>query len=516
VLEKLGLDPQNITIHYYNEATSAWKPLPTVLNETGGYVEANITHLSVWSIFGSNAPPSKVTGLKVKDLHDGKLKISWDPATDDTGVEHYNIYRDGILLATTIDTSYTDTGLTNGQSYTYEVSAVDTSGLEGEKSEPAVGTPTASSPPSPPPILPPQPSNKSPIADAGPDQSVFVNRIVYFDGSGSRDPDGSIVSYSWTFGDGDSASGVTISHVYTSAGTYTVTLTVTDNAGATDSDTSTITVEALPLPPKAGIDEGVAANVTDHVIDALEEANTTVTVNTTDPVTITVLTYAENPYPDVPLPENALPIVVDISVSNPKAVSWPIYVERHYTDEAIAGLDESRFSIYYYKDGAWHMCRETGVYPNLNVVWANMYEDEVTGSPTVIGEAPASAAEFELSGLSVSPAQVGVGESVTVSATVTNVGEDSGSYTVTLKVDGVAVDSETVTLDGGASTSVRFTVTSEVEGSHTVEVDGLTGSFTATIPPSSPQKPFPWNWVVVIFTVLAIVVLVVFFIIKRR
>jgi len=334
----------------------------------------------------------------------------------------------------------------------------------------------------------PPPANQPPVADAGPDHTVFVNTTVHFDGSGSSDPDGSVVSYTWRFGDGGAASGVRVSHVYTSAGTYTVTLTVMDNNGATDSDTCVVTVEAPPLPPVAEVEEGVAANETGYVVDALEEANTTVTVNTTDPVTVVVLVYAENPYPDVPLPENSLPVVVDISVSNPDAVSWPIYVERHYADEAVAGLDGSRLGIYYYKDGAWHRCRETGVYPDRNIVWANMYEDEVTGSPTIIGEVPAAAA-FELSDLSVAPAQVGVGESVTVSAKVTNVGEESGSYMVTLKVDGVAVDSETVTLDGGASTTVSFTVVKNVAGTYTVAVDGLSGSFTVSAaPPPAPAE----------------------------
>ena len=52
---------------------------------------------------------------------------------------------------------------------------------------------------------------------------------VTFDASASTDPDGTIVSYSWDFGDGAAASGVTINHTFTWAGTYTVTLTVTDD-----------------------------------------------------------------------------------------------------------------------------------------------------------------------------------------------------------------------------------------------------------------------------------------------
>ncbi|CAN7375554.1 PKD domain-containing protein [Arthrobacter sp. LjRoot78] len=64
-----------------------------------------------------------------------------------------------------------------------------------------------------------------------------------FDGSGSADPDGSIASYSWDFGDGSPAgTGVRPTHIYSSGGTYQVKLTVTDNLGATGSVTNPVTV----------------------------------------------------------------------------------------------------------------------------------------------------------------------------------------------------------------------------------------------------------------------------------
>ena len=88
-----------------------------------------------------------------------------------------------------------------------------------------------------------QPDNRPPVANAGQDRTVFVNEVVMFDGSGSSDPDGTVVTYSWDFGDTHTASGVSVSNTFTTAGRYTVTLTVTDNEGLTGLDTSVITVK---------------------------------------------------------------------------------------------------------------------------------------------------------------------------------------------------------------------------------------------------------------------------------
>ena len=65
-----------------------------------------------------------------------------------------------------------------------------------------------------------------------------------FDGTGSSDPDGSVSSYAWSFGDGTTGSGSTPSHTYAAPGTYSVQLTVTDNQGAVGSTTRQVTVSA--------------------------------------------------------------------------------------------------------------------------------------------------------------------------------------------------------------------------------------------------------------------------------
>jgi subtilisin family serine protease len=67
-----------------------------------------------------------------------------------------------------------------------------------------------------------------------------------FNGSGSTDPDGTIASYAWNFGDGSTATGATVSHSYASAGTRNVTLTVTDNGGLTDNEVKSVTVSSAP------------------------------------------------------------------------------------------------------------------------------------------------------------------------------------------------------------------------------------------------------------------------------
>lgn len=65
---------------------------------------------------------------------------------------------------------------------------------------------------------------------------------VAFNGAGSVDPDGSIVSYSWNFGDSTSSTVTSPNHTFTAAGTYNVVLTVTDDNGVTDTESVVITV----------------------------------------------------------------------------------------------------------------------------------------------------------------------------------------------------------------------------------------------------------------------------------
>ncbi|WP_193210601.1 malectin domain-containing carbohydrate-binding protein [Luteolibacter marinus] len=68
--------------------------------------------------------PGSIKGI----AGNGLAILSWEASTDDAGVTGYRIYRDGLLISTVTDLTYTDSGLTNGTPYEYEVIAFDASG----------------------------------------------------------------------------------------------------------------------------------------------------------------------------------------------------------------------------------------------------------------------------------------------------------------------------------------------------------------------------------------------------
>ncbi|MDX6284911.1 MAG: hypothetical protein QOG53_396 [Frankiales bacterium] len=72
-----------------------------------------------------------------------------------------------------------------------------------------------------------------------------------FTSAGSGDPDGTVASYLWDFGDGSTSGLQTPSHTYAVKGTYNVTLTVTDNGALTGSQARPLTVTVPPQPPVA-------------------------------------------------------------------------------------------------------------------------------------------------------------------------------------------------------------------------------------------------------------------------
>ena len=109
------------------------------------------------------------------------------------------------------------------------------------------------------------PNNPPPLPDGGntpPTAEITkpvscTGLICNFDGSGSDDPDGTITSYDWNFGDGNTSSLKDPTHQYQAGDTYTVSLTVTDDDGATDNTSTGVVVVATETYTIGGSVSGV-------------------------------------------------------------------------------------------------------------------------------------------------------------------------------------------------------------------------------------------------------------------
>ena len=101
----------------------------------------------------------------------------------------------------------------------------------------------------------------------------------------------------------------------------------------------------------------------------------------------------------------------------------------------------------------------------------------------------AGAAAFTSSGLNIDPISVDLGGTVTISVEVTNTGAKSGTHKVALMIDGEVEDEKTVTVNPDETGTVSFEVSASELGTFSVEIDGLTGSYTVT----EPEEPSIWE-----------------------
>lgn len=86
-------------------------------------------------------PPSKPIGVSAEPL-DGSVELNWNPVQD-VDLKEYQIYQDNVLIKSVPknETSQSITGLSNGTSYTFEISSTDIYGNESARSNPVSVTP---------------------------------------------------------------------------------------------------------------------------------------------------------------------------------------------------------------------------------------------------------------------------------------------------------------------------------------------------------------------------------------
>ncbi len=177
-----------------------------------------------------NTPPNAVITSPSSGLVNQSLNFSGLSSSDTTGtIQSYAWnFGDGQSgSGVNVSHSYTSAG-----NKTVTLTVSDSCGVQGQMTRTIV-------------ISNPDPcvENQSPVAQASANPaSANINQAISFSALGSNDPNGSITSYAWNFGDGSSGSGLNASHTYASAGTFNVILTVTDNCGATAAKTISVSI----------------------------------------------------------------------------------------------------------------------------------------------------------------------------------------------------------------------------------------------------------------------------------
>lgn len=98
-------------------------------------------------ITADGTAPSTPQNLSAVSVAMDQIDLSWDPSTDAVGVTGYQVFRDGLQIATTTSTSYADTGLMQETTYAYTVTAFDAA--ENISAHSATTTATTQAPPAP-------------------------------------------------------------------------------------------------------------------------------------------------------------------------------------------------------------------------------------------------------------------------------------------------------------------------------------------------------------------------------
>ena len=204
------------------------------------------------AVAADTRPPSKPPDLSATAVNCQQVDLAWNVSSDrgGSGTLGYYVFRVGAGgLRLTASRSYSDTGAPESSSLTYRVYAFDAAGNLSNPSQRSVTTPACNTPP---------------VANAGADRTAVVGTPVTWDGSGSVDPDGTIISYQWNFGDWSAAAGQTVSHTYSQPGVYRIILTVYDDDESGSGDEAYVEIvenDQTNQPPVANAGPGQTADV---------------------------------------------------------------------------------------------------------------------------------------------------------------------------------------------------------------------------------------------------------------
>jgi hypothetical protein len=149
--------------------------------------------------------------------------------------------------------------------------------------------------------------------------------------------------------------------------------------------------------------------------------------------------------------------------------------------ELLEGVDQNKLVLATWDSTAGKWIEFEGCIVNTMAHTVSVEINHFTPFAIIAHTRPAA---LVVSGLTISPTEVNAGETVTIGVQVTNDGDLAGISSLTLKVNSVSVDTKDITVAGGTTQSVEFTVTEDAGGTYNVDVNGLTGTFTVKVPPT--------------------------------
>ena len=319
-------------------------------------------------------------------------------------------------------------------------------------------------------------SEYPPNAEAGSNRIGFTGQTITFDASNSHTLVGEITNYTWDFGDGVNAYGVSATHQYVFPGSYVVSLTVVNSLGSESTDQ--LHVKVIQQPETEIIEETLLGVESENQYN-YSELGVKVRVNASRVAHLLVFQYKS--FNGSTPQTNSIPRIVDVSVSDPDAVDWPLYVELEYNE---TGLNEEYLSLYYYLNGSWRLCNHTGVDTDRMIAWSYLSRSEAVGSPLIIAET-LSPANITHVGTTITPVNPKEGESVEVVIDYQNSGETSGEALIAIVVDNEALVIDTLDVPALGQASYSYTTIFSSPGEHIVQVQEAV--YTIQVEPLLPD-----------------------------
>ena len=236
------------TAYHTFEQQGAWQATLTVFDGRGGTGTAAPLTITV----GSPLPPPAPADLSAIAFTPDWINMTWtDNSNNEAGFKvercagttafcdsHPASWSQVFQTGPNVN-YYGDTELPSSSTFSYRVRAFNVTATSASSNTSTATTPGF------PPVARPVPSvlhGPAPLP-------------VRFDGSGSQDPDGTIVSWAWSFGDGASGSGSIVNHTYSTPGWQYASLTVTDDSGSTATEYVAIEVVTDGVNAVAGGDQ---------------------------------------------------------------------------------------------------------------------------------------------------------------------------------------------------------------------------------------------------------------------